>query len=90
MSMVIGMSSKKITVTLPEDQVDAIRQLVEAGRAASISGFLQVAVATALDDAAGWERDLTSMLAASGGPLTDAEIAWADSVLGGGATVDPS
>ena len=90
MSMVIGMASTKITVTLPEEQVEAVRRLVHAGRAGSISGFVQVAVATALDDAAGWERDLASLLAASGGPLTDAEIAWADSVLGGGAIVDPS
>jgi Arc/MetJ-type ribon-helix-helix transcriptional regulator len=46
------MATVKITVTLESDQVDSIRELVAAGRAASVSGFVQHAVRTALFDAA--------------------------------------
>jgi len=79
--MVIGMASTKITVTVPEQQVDEIRRLVAAGQARSVSGFVQHAIAVSLDDVAGWERTLDEALALTGGPLTDAERAWADGVL---------
>jgi Arc/MetJ-type ribon-helix-helix transcriptional regulator len=52
--MVNGMATKKVTVTLDEAQVEQIRSLVEAGTASSVSGFVQHAVAVALDDVAGW------------------------------------
>ena len=80
--MVIGMATKKITVTLDEVQVDAIRGLVDAGAATSVSGFVQHAVAVALDDIAGWGAMLAAALTESGGPLTREERAWADKVLG--------
>ena len=80
--MVSGMASKKITVTLPEEQVEAVRALVGAGRARSVSGFVQHAVAVSLDDAAGWQTLLSESLEGSGGPMTDAERGWADEVLG--------
>jgi Arc/MetJ-type ribon-helix-helix transcriptional regulator len=38
------MATRKITITLDEDQVDAIRALVGAGRAANISAFVKHAV----------------------------------------------
>jgi Arc/MetJ-type ribon-helix-helix transcriptional regulator len=81
--MVIGMATQKVTVTLDEDQVAAIRSLVQAGTAASVSGFVQDAVATVLDDVAGWGALLAGALRDTGGPLTDAERAWADEILGG-------
>ncbi len=80
--MVLGMASKKITVTLPEEQVDEIRLLMEAGRTSSVSGFVQHAVGVALDDVAGWASMLADALEETGGPLTDDERAWADDVLG--------
>jgi Arc/MetJ-type ribon-helix-helix transcriptional regulator len=80
--MVGGMASKKITVTLDTQQVDQIRALVSGGRAATISGFVQHAVAVALDDVAGWGVMLAQALEETGGPLSADEKAWADEVLG--------
>jgi Arc/MetJ-type ribon-helix-helix transcriptional regulator len=76
------MASMKVTVTLDEEQVRWIRAMVDAGRAPSVSGFVQHAVGVALDDVAGWGAALASALAAPGGALTAEERAWADEVLG--------
>ena len=80
--MVFGMASRKVTITLDDEQVDQIRNLVGAGRAASVSGFVQHAVGVALDDVAGWGAMLAQALAESGGPLSADERAWADEALG--------
>jgi Arc/MetJ-type ribon-helix-helix transcriptional regulator len=80
--MVSGMATRKITVTLDESQVEQIRRLVDTGSAASVSGFVQHAVAVALDDVAGWGALLAEALRDTGGPLTDGERAWADELLG--------
>jgi Arc/MetJ-type ribon-helix-helix transcriptional regulator len=80
--MVIGMASKKVTITLDEAQLDRIRALVEAGAAPSISGFVQHAVGVTLDDVAGWGALLAEALQETGGPLSDEERSWADEVLG--------
>lgn len=45
------MASKKITITLDDEQVLQIRNLVTAGRATSVSGFVQHAVGVAIDEA---------------------------------------
>jgi len=82
--MVIGMATRKVTITLDEAQLDQIRSLVQAGTAASVSGFVQHAVAVALDDVAGWGAMLAEALRATGGELSDKERAWADEVLGTG------
>jgi len=79
--MVFGMATTKITVTLPNDQLDEIRALIAAGGAANISAFVKHAVEVALSDAAGWNEMLTGALAQTGGPLTPKERAWADSIL---------
>ena len=81
--MVVGMATRKVTVTLEETQLDQIRSLVQAGNAPSVSGFVQHAVAVALDDVAGWGAMLAEALRQTGGPLSDDERAWADDVLGG-------
>ena len=80
--MVIGMASKKITITLDDEQVQQIRNLVTAGRAASVSGFVQHAVGVAIDDVAGWGAMLAQALDESGGPMSADERAWADAALG--------
>ena len=80
--MVSGMATRKVTVTLEEAQLDQIRRLVDAGRASSVSGFVQHAVAVAIDDVAGWGALLAEALRETGGPLTDEERAWADDLLG--------
>lgn len=80
--MVIGMASRKITITLDNEHVQQIRNLVKAGRAASVSGFVQHAVGVALDDVAGWGAMLAQALDESGGPISAEERTWADAVLG--------
>jgi len=80
--MLRGMATMKVTVTLPEEQVAAIRRLVSAGRAANVSGYVRHAVAVALDDVAGWGAVLAKALAETGGDLTAEERQWADQILG--------
>ncbi len=82
--MVNGMATKKVTVTLPEEQLAEVRALVEAGHASSVSGFVQHAVGVALDDVSGWAAMLEVALAETGGPLSPEEKAWADRVLADG------
>lgn len=80
--MVIGMANtRKVTITLPVTAVDRIRQLVEAGKAASVSGFVQHAVGVALDEVSGWDRALDEALTSTGGELSPQERDWADIVL---------
>lgn len=81
--MVLGMATVKATITLDEEDVKKIRALVAEGKAASISGFVQHAVANALHDVAGWGAILAGALQETGGPLTKRERAWADGVLAG-------
>jgi Arc/MetJ-type ribon-helix-helix transcriptional regulator len=76
------MATRKVTITLDEGQLDQIRTLVQAGTAASVSGFVQHAVAVALDDVGGWGVMLAEALRATGGQLSDKERDWADEVLG--------
>jgi Arc/MetJ-type ribon-helix-helix transcriptional regulator len=80
--MVIGMATVKVTITLEESQLEQIRALVEDGAARSVSGFVQHAVATGLDDAGVWAQLLDEALEETGGPLTKKEIAWAEDVIG--------
>jgi Arc/MetJ-type ribon-helix-helix transcriptional regulator len=80
--MVIGMATRKVTITLDVDQVERIRALVEAGTASSVSGFVQHAVGVALDDVAGWGAMLADALTDTGGELSRQERGWADVVLG--------
>ena len=88
--MVIGMATKKVTITLEVEQVEQIRQLVASAHATSVSGFVQHAVAVALDDVAGWGAMLAQALEETGGPLTPEEEAWAEGVLGITATSQSS
>src|SRR6266436_4808488 len=72
--MVTGMATRKVTVTLDEAQLDQIRTLVQARTAPSVSGFVQHAVAVALDDIAGWGAMLADALGRPAGrcPTTSA------------------
>lgn len=81
--MVISMATKKITITLDEEHVAAIRKLVASHKAESVSGFIQHAVDVSLADVAGWGAMLGLALDRTGGPLTRRERAWADTVLKG-------
>ena len=80
--MVIGMSTTKVTITLGNEQLAAVRRLVSQGKAANVSSFIQHAVAVSLSDVAGWGAMLGLALQRTGGPLTAKERVWADTVLG--------
>jgi Arc/MetJ-type ribon-helix-helix transcriptional regulator len=76
------MATKKVTITLDAAQLDRIRELVEAGKASSVSGFVQHAVGVSLDEVAGWGALLAQALSDTGGPLSEDERKWADEMLG--------
>jgi len=80
--MVVGMATRKVTVTLDESQLARIRAVVIQGAASSVSGFVQHAVGVSLDDVAGWGAMLADALRDSGGELSREERSWADNVLG--------
>lgn len=79
--MVFGMATTKITITLPDEQIRSIRELVAGGRAGSVSSFVKHAVAVGLFDAAGWRTMLNDALRQTGGSVTDEERKWADALL---------
>ena len=76
------MARAKLTITLDDQAVCAIRAVVAARKATSISSFVRHAVAVALDDVAGWGAMLRESLQQTGGGLTQAEREWADGILG--------
>ncbi|MEO7189537.1 MAG: hypothetical protein ABI051_00625 [Vicinamibacterales bacterium] len=75
------MATKKLTITLDDDQLEDVRALVASRRTESVSGFVRHAVGVALHDAAGWRDMLAGALDRTGGPLTKKERAWADALL---------
>jgi len=75
------MATTKVTITLADDQLAAICQLIASGKAESVSGFVKHAVTVSLADVAGWGAMLGLALEQTGGPLSAKERAWADSVL---------
>jgi Arc/MetJ-type ribon-helix-helix transcriptional regulator len=79
--MVFGMATSKITITLPDEQIQEIRALIAAGQTTSVSGFVKHAVGIALYDAAGWREMLRDALQQTGGPVTQKERAWANDIL---------
>lgn len=80
--MIPGMTRyTKLAITLPSRAAEHVRREVKRGRATSVSAYIAAAVEEkakreSLDDL------LNEMLEASGGPLTPAEMRWADRVLG--------
>lgn len=79
--MVNGMATIKITITLPDRQLDEIRKRVAAEDAPSISGFIQQAVRKSLENAAEFRAMVEGALKETGGPLKPRERAWARKVL---------
>jgi Arc/MetJ-type ribon-helix-helix transcriptional regulator len=75
------MATTKVTITLDDEQVAAIRGLVSSGKAENVSQFVRHAVGVSLADVAGWGAMLAGALEQTGGPLTRREREWADSVL---------
>lgn len=79
--MVNGMATTKITITLPNRQLEEIRKRVAAQEATSISGFIQQAVQKSLENAAEFRALVEEALKVTGGPLTAKERAWAKRML---------
>jgi len=79
--MGMGMGTRKVTITLEDAQLEAVRKLVGSGASRSVSAFIQHAVGIALNDVAGWGALLGQALERTGGPLTKKERNWADGVL---------
>ncbi|MGH9653400.1 MAG: ribbon-helix-helix domain-containing protein [Bryobacteraceae bacterium] len=84
------MATTKVTVTLPDEQVEEIRALVAAGEVTSVSGFVKHSIGVALHDAAGWREMLDIALAETGGALTKQERTWADGILASQAPKRPA
>lgn len=75
-----GMTREKIAVSLPPELVQAARHAVRAGRAASVSGYVEAALAAHVaHDSDAW---IDAWLEETGGPLTEQEIARAEKALG--------
>jgi Arc/MetJ-type ribon-helix-helix transcriptional regulator len=79
--MVIGMATTKITVTLPDRQLEEIRKRVAAQECPAISGFIQQAVQKSLDNSAAFRAMIDEGLTATGGPPKPRERAWARRML---------
>jgi len=79
--MVNGMATMKITITLPDRQVQEIRKRVAAQESPTISGFIQQAVQKSLENAAAFRAMIDEGLNASGGPPKSRERAWARKML---------
>jgi len=75
------MATTKITITLPDRQLEEIRKRVVAHESASVSAFIQQAVQKSLENAAEFRAMVDEALKATGGPLTPKERAWARRML---------
>ena len=72
--------TRKIAVSLPDEQVEMIQRAVQQGRAASVSGFISQAVARA--DREDSLRLLLEELDRELGAVSAEDLAWADRELG--------
>ena len=79
--MVHGMATTKITITLPDHQLEEIRKRVAAREASTVSGFIQHALQKSLENAAEFRAIVNEALKETGGPLTPKERAWAKKML---------
>jgi Arc/MetJ-type ribon-helix-helix transcriptional regulator len=79
--MVNGMATTKITITLPDRQLQEIRKRVAAEDSPSVSGFIQRAVQKSLDNAAEFRTLVEEALKETGGPLKPRERVWARKML---------
>lgn len=80
---VSGMATTKITITLPDPQLEEIRKRVAAYDSPSVSGFIQQAVQKSLENAAEFRAMVEEALEETGGPLKPKERAWARKMVSG-------
>ena len=79
--MVNSMATTKITIALPDSQLEEIRRRVAAKESDSVSGLIQQAVRKSLDNAAEFREMVDQALLETGGMLTAKERAWARKML---------
>jgi Arc/MetJ-type ribon-helix-helix transcriptional regulator len=72
---------EKIAISLPSRAAETVRRAVKAGKAPSVSAYIVEAIEQHSKKET-LEELLDEALAATGGPLTPAEIRWADRMLG--------
>jgi len=75
------MATTKVTITLPDSQIEELRRRVACGESDSVSRFVQRAVGKSLENAAAYEAMIAQALAETGGPVTPKERAWARRML---------
>lgn len=78
--MIVGMTRRKIAITLPEEQVAAARRAVAEGRSPSVSAYISQALARR--DADEQLAETVAEIYAEMGEPTDADRAWARQALG--------
>jgi len=78
--MIIGMTRRKIAITLPEDQVAAARRAVAEGRSPSVSAYISQALTRR--DADDELAETVAEIYAEAGLPTAADRAWARQALG--------
>lgn len=78
-SMMGGMTTRKIAITLPAAQVDAARRAVAEGRARSVSAYIAAAV-DAQTERQGLRAYVDELIAEHGRPSAE-DYAWADQQL---------
>jgi Arc/MetJ-type ribon-helix-helix transcriptional regulator len=80
--MVNGMANTtKITITLPDRQLEEIRKRVAARDSPNVSRFIQQAVQKSLENSAEFHAMVEEALRETGGPLKPSERAWAKGML---------
>lgn len=75
----IGMTKRKIAVSLPEEQVAAAQAAVAEGKSASVSAYVSDAIA-AYEAKRGLDAYL-EWAAATAGPPSEADYEWAEAQL---------
>ncbi len=78
--MMLGMTRKKIAITLPEEQVAAARRAVAEGRSPSVSAYISQALARR--DADEELEDMLAEIYAEVGQPDPSDRAWARRALG--------
>lgn len=78
---IVGMTTSKIAVTVPDEVLTRARDAVRRGRGANLSAYVSAALDQKLmqDEL---DELLEAMLRESGGPLTPAELRAARAALG--------
>lgn len=76
-------ATTKITITLPDRQLEEIRKRVAAQDSPTVSAFIQQALQRSLENAAEFRAMVAEALKETGGPPSPKECAWVRRMLSG-------